>query len=97
MNIVTWIINKLAKPLLPILNQSHKVLSIIISTLQDVLISGISINSPTYEKIKSVIDAINIIQAVISKIIVFLGETVPVEAQANANLKDEIEKLKILI
>lgn len=100
-----WALNKLAKPLIPALQQSVKVLVIVEAKIKQALEAlktlGITIDGSVLNNINNVLTAISVVQVVLNKILEFIGA--PVEAQtandvlAQADLDAEIEKLKKLI
>jgi hypothetical protein len=96
MSISTWIINKFAAPLVPILVQTYKVAIAIDGALADVL-KVIVVGTPTYDNVKSVSDAVAGIKSAVAKAIVFLGGIIPTTATATSNLKDELDKLRKLL
>lgn len=101
---ITWLRNKLAAPLLPILIQTHKVSLLIEVTLATILKmvvdGGVAIDTPIYNNIAKVLTAVQTINEALNKTIEFLGGT-PITAQSLASqpqdLDAELEKLKNLI
>jgi hypothetical protein len=96
MSISSWIINKFAAPLVPVLVQTYKVAVAIEGALADVL-KVVVVGTPTYDNVKSVSDAVAGIKTAVAKAIVFLGGIIPATTTANSNLKDELDKLRKLL
>lgn len=98
---ISWIRNKLAEPVLPILVQLFKVSLAVESTLGSVLKiiteNGVTVGSPIYNKVERVLIAIMTFKEAISKIIQFLGGSLPVTSSSSVDLDEELKKLKSLL
>ena len=98
----TWLTNLLAKPLLPILEQSYAVVSAIKPAIDDIIAKGVELGiaegSSIHTTLITIQEAISAVSDAITKTIEFLGGTIPEAAQVgSASLKDEIDKLKKLV
>lgn len=99
----TWILNKLARPLLPVLRQSHRVvvlLEIRLNDLKDALTKiGLPNDTTVFKTVADILGAVITVKAVIERIIVYLGGELPIEASSleGMNLASEVEKLKRLL
>jgi len=99
-----WIIKTLAKPVLPVLIQTHKVVNILEVKLEDVIEAilklGIPDNSPVCATLLNILTATVVVRKALEKTIEFLGGEISVEAKSSLkdfNLDSEIEKLKKLL
>lgn len=97
-----WIINKLAKPLLPVLIQAYTVLLAAETALNEVLEKinelGIPADTPIYDNIKKIITATIAVKMTVVKTVKFLGGNIPsAHATSHLNLEEELEKLKSLM
>lgn len=98
----TWLTNILAKPLLPILEQSYVVVAAIKPAIDDIIAKGVELGiaegSTIHNTLITVKDAVDAISGVITTTIEFLGGTVPALAEVGStSLEEEIEKLKKLV
>ena len=98
----TWLSNLLAKPLLPILEQSYVVVSAIKPAIDDIIEKGVELGiaegSSIHTTLTTIKDAVDAVNGAIVKTIEFLGGTIPEAASVgSASLKDEIDKLKKLV
>lgn len=98
---LTWLKNKLAAPLLPVLEQTYNVVIAIEPAINDIISKaaelGISNDSPILATLNTIKNAVSTIKDVVVKTIEFFGGEIPVAAQGTLSLENEIEKLKKLI
>ena len=97
-----WIISKVAKPVLPVLFQAHKVLNLALHAMQNILDSalksGIAQDSEICNNIKTIMKALSTIRTAVAGIITYLGGKEPgVLVSSGSSLEEEIEKLKQLL
>ena len=91
-----WIINKVAKPLLPILCQAYVVVDVVEYILRTVL-GQLDEANKIYKNIKAMSEAATTVKAALFKIILALGGVTPVTARAKVDLNEEVNKLKDLL
>lgn len=97
---LTWLRNKIAGPLLPILDQTYKVVSGIVSSIGDVkktaIELGLTPESPIISTMDTVHGAALAVKAVLQRVIEFLGGTLPVTT-SSADLNVEVDRLKKML
>jgi hypothetical protein len=101
MSLGNWLLGRLTKKLLPIIEQTYTVANTIDITIKEILKklpeAGIPHGTTVYENIKTLSGAIFVIKAALIKIIIFMGGIIPNTTKEYTTLNDEVEKLKDML
>ena len=104
-NIKEWILNKLGKPVIPIMKQVIYVIDIVKAKIDDTLKAletlGISVDGTILNNIKNILSAMSVVRAALIKVLEYMGVTYTTiqdnQSLSKVNLNDELDKLKKLL
>lgn len=94
-----WLVVKIAKPILPVLLQTYKVVVLVDNAIIIILAKAdAELGTPIYKNIEMVSSAVMATKTALAKVILFMGGEVPLATSLiDSCLEKEIKKLKRLL
>lgn len=104
-NVKEWVLNKLVKPVIPIMKQIIYVIDIVKAKVDDTIKAletlGVSIDGTVLNNVKNVLSAMSVVRTALIKVLEYLGVSYTTVQDnlslAKVDLNSEIDKLKKLI